>query len=395
MWIFAAALCLLPLFPAFAEDAPLALRLPRSAQGPYSLVERSDWSRYDNGKYTGHLYREVRASIIPEGTAYRGNFFVMEETLRDMRQRARAVDAIIPVSFHISPEAGLLIDEDRGFPAYRNFPAFPDREISPGDRWTARGTRAVDPLNEGRPLLIPLIAEYEYRGVEDYRGVPVHRISAKYASRETGPPLRVTGTHEVDILLRLSDGVPLMTRDTLDETYVFPDGRTLRFRGFTLTFGATLLPLDRETLRVLSRGPQSTEGGRPFGEGALSADSGIAVGEVDGGLRLTIKDIRFQPDSDEMLASEGPRLELLAQILREIPNRTFLVEGHTAAVGQAAGELALSVRRARRMVDELTRRGLGADRFIYKGWGGTKPLGDNATEEGRRLNRRVTITILE
>jgi outer membrane protein OmpA-like peptidoglycan-associated protein len=47
------------------------------------------------------------------------------------------------------------------------------------------------------------------------------------------------------------------------------------------------------------------------------------------------------------------------------------------------------------MIEELAARGIPAGRFIYKGWGGTKPLGDNSSEEGRSLNRRVEITILE
>jgi flagellar motor protein MotB len=55
----------------------------------------------------------------------------------------------------------------------------------------------------------------------------------------------------------------------------------------------------------------------------------------------------------------------------------------------------LSVNRAKRMIDELVRRGIPADRFVYKGWGSQKPLGDNATEDGRIANRRVEITILE
>jgi outer membrane protein OmpA-like peptidoglycan-associated protein len=116
---------------------------------------------------------------------------------------------------------------------------------------------------------------------------------------------------------------------------------------------------------------------------------------VPGGVRLTVKDIRFVPDSDEFLAAEYPRLDKIAQALEQIPDRTFLVEGHTAAIGRAQGEMDLSLRRAKRMVDELVSRGISASRFLYKGWGGTQPLGDNATEEGRSLNRRVEITILE
>jgi outer membrane protein OmpA-like peptidoglycan-associated protein len=55
----------------------------------------------------------------------------------------------------------------------------------------------------------------------------------------------------------------------------------------------------------------------------------------------------------------------------------------------------LSLQRAKRMVDEMVSRGIPAERFIYKGWGGAKPIGDNTSDEGRRSNRRVEITILE
>jgi hypothetical protein len=149
MWILVTTLLLLPLSPAFSQEAVVAgaVRLFREAQGPYSLVEKSDWSRYDNGKYIGHVYREVRSSIIPQGTVYRGNFFVLEETLRDMRQSARAVDEVIPVSFRIEGERGLSLIRQgmtgvsrrsgifRPFPRRRSPPAQngPPRE---NGRWT-------------------------------------------------------------------------------------------------------------------------------------------------------------------------------------------------------------------------------------------------------------------
>jgi outer membrane protein OmpA-like peptidoglycan-associated protein len=169
----------------------------------------------------------------------------------------------------------------------------------------------------------------------------------------------------------------MMMRDNLDETYTWPDSTTVRFRGFTLTFGQSKVPFNPE----------------PVISSIKTKD--IEVTTVPEGLRLTIKDIRFIADSDAFLPEEQPRLDLIAQTLKQIQDRTILVEGHTAAVGRPDGELELSIQRAKRMVDELTRRGIGADRFIYKGWGGTKPLGDNSNDEGRRLNRRVEITILE
>jgi outer membrane protein OmpA-like peptidoglycan-associated protein len=174
-----------------------------------------------------------------------------------------------------------------------------------------------------------------------------------------------------------------MMRDNLDDTYTWPNGFTVRFRGFTLTFGDGLVPLDKE---AIVRGAKRS---------VFSEDSGIDVSSVPEGVKLIIKDIRFEPDSDEILASERPRLGMIAGVLRESPDRNFLVEGHTAARGRPAGEMELSVRRAKRMAAELADLGIPIERFIYKGWGGTKPLGDNTTDEGRRLNRRVEITILE
>jgi outer membrane protein OmpA-like peptidoglycan-associated protein len=402
------------------------------------MVERSDWSRYDNGKYVGHVYREVRASIVPslttrgEAFLYQGNFFVLEETLRDLRQSARGLNAVIPVSFEVHRNGGLRIEDDQGFPSLRGFPAFPPEAVGPGSKWTARGSRVVDPLNQGTPVVVPLVAEYEYRGIEVYRDIPVHRIAAKYASRYTGTAgggqfHDLRGSHNVDILLRVADGLPLLIRDNLDETFAWPDGSTVRFRGFTLIFGEGTIPMNRETL-ISSLGatlgssknaapapqnptPASPVVPLPAPPAAPPAPSsvpanppnpplpesipGIDMKAVPEGVRLTIRDIRFVPDSEEFLPAERPRLDLIAQALRDIPGRTFLVEGHTAAVGLPAGEKELSVGRAKRMVDELVRRGIPADRFIYKGWGGEKPLGDNAGEEGRRLNRRVEITILE
>jgi outer membrane protein OmpA-like peptidoglycan-associated protein len=148
-------------------------------------------------------------------------------------------------------------------------------------------------------------------------------------------------------------------------------------------------PPTTQTIPVPSAGPSGDLNTSGF------QDSSIDLTPVPEGIRLTIKDIRFVADSAEFLPSEKSRLDLIATALKQIPERTFLVEGHTAAIGRSSGEMELSVERAKRMVDELVMRGISADRFIYKGWGGTKPVGDNSTDAGRSANRRVEITILE
>jgi outer membrane protein OmpA-like peptidoglycan-associated protein len=374
-----------------AQDAGQFISLYR---GPYTMVERSDWSRYDNGKYTGHVYREVRASVLPVeagGELYRGNFLVLEETLRDMRQSARKADMLIPVSFTVQPDGEFSIAEDRGFPSYRGFPSFPAEKIRPGAKWTAPAVRAVDPLNEGLPLLVSIMVDYEYKGIEEYQGTPAHRVVAKYASRyppiippaEQGPPNgdysfdKLQGNHQLDILLRVSDCIPLLIRDYLDETFVLKNAVTLRFRGFTLIFFQGSVPLNREEIIA------------PVDERQF------AVENVPEGIRLTVKNIGFMPDSADFLPSEQSRIDLIAQTLSRVSGRFFLVEGHTAAVSRPNEEMELSIQRAKRVIEELVRRGIPEEKFAYKGWGGTRPVADNSTEEGRSSNRRVEITILE
>ena len=411
--------------------------------GAYSILERSDWLRYNNGRYVGLVRHEVRATILPRpaqeqsGAAnnvffYQGNFFVLQNTLRDMRQSAQPVDAVIPVSFEMRENGAVIIEDDQGYPAMRGFPTFPAQNVTPGFKWRAPGSRAADPLNLGTPLISPFTAEYEYRGVEQYQNILVHRIYATYAVRHQNSAYapdgyaRVMGSHKVDILIRAEDGFPVFMRDYIDETYTMADGSTVQFKGFTLTFGAMIIPMDREsvitsvgnTLRIpelpnpevtvvppppvvpqtpvppVSEAEDRVTVPPPVNPGGLEG-SAIDLTPVPQGIRLTVRNILFAPDSAEFLPAERPRLDLIAEALKQIPDRTFLVEGHTAATGRPDGEMALSIERARRMVDELVRRGISADRFIYKGWGGTRPVGDNAANEGRSANRRVEITILE
>ena len=128
---------------------------------------------------------------------------------------------------------------------------------------------------------------------------------------------------------------------------------------------------------------------------AIAPKNNMVFEETPAGLRLSVRDIKFKADSDEILPSEKSRLDEIAEVLKLAPNSQFLIEGHSAAVGNPGGEQKISELRAKKIAQELSARGIAAGKFICKGHGGNKPIAGNETAEGRAQNRRVEITILE
>ena len=106
-------------------------------------------------------------------------------------------------------------------------------------------------------------------------------------------------------------------------------------------------------------------------------------------------DLKFIPDSPDLLPAETPRIQKIAEMLEEIIQNdefTILVEGHTADLGKPVGQMNLSIERTRTVMNALIQEGIPEKLFTYKGYGATKPIADNKTEEGRAQNRRVDIT---
>lgn len=128
---------------------------------------------------------------------------------------------------------------------------------------------------------------------------------------------------------------------------------------------------------------------------AQTETEGVGISEGGRGVTLTIYGIRFIADSPEILPEEEGRIAEIARTLAAANQSvTFLVEGHTASVGRPAGELQLSIERADAIASRLQAAGISAERISTAGYGGTRPVADNSTNEGRAQNRRVEITVL-
>jgi len=91
--------------------------------------------------------------------------------------------------------------------------------------------------------------------------------------------------------------------------------------------------------------------------------------------------------------SEGV-LQQIVQLLQQNPTLKLRVEGHTDNQGAAAANQTLSDKRAQAVVAWLTAHGVPASRLVAKGFGASKPIADNATEDGRAKNRRVELAKL-
>ena len=106
-------------------------------------------------------------------------------------------------------------------------------------------------------------------------------------------------------------------------------------------------------------------------------------------------DLKFEADSPKLLESEQEKVKNLAENLKKINADnayTILIEGHTADINKPEGQMKLSIERTQTIIEELVKNGLERSIFTYRGYGGTQPVADNSTEEGRAQNRRVIIT---
>ena len=103
--------------------------------------------------------------------------------------------------------------------------------------------------------------------------------------------------------------------------------------------------------------------------------------------------IEFATASAAISERSFPLLDQLAAAAAQCPGQVR-VEGHTDSVGNAAYNEKLSRERARAVQNALTSRGFPAARISSEGFGASRPVADNATEEGRARNRRIEFHVM-
>ncbi|MEM5947764.1 OmpA family protein [Spirochaetia bacterium 38H-sp] len=404
---------------AFSQTA---YRLPDEVK----IVEKHNYSHSINGRYVGHIYRELRGRLKKKGSVYKGTAYFLESLTHLAPSVPQRVDNEVKVSYMPDASSDFL----ELFPTYKAIPFLPAEGIVTGEPWRGFGYVGVDPLGTGDVKNIRVYVEYRYAGTQEYQGRQVHVVSGQFALRfsddRVNGLIKSEGKHLLTVYVT-EYGEPVFIKDSFDDNFLFSDKTSVKNKGFVLVWFYDIVPFDYSStipLIVKSMGDETyvpldtkkpdasvskykekTTGDEDKDAEAIDNETDKqffaklndqdSVEKTEEGIKITIRSLRFVANSAELLAGEEKKLETLAENLKKIPGRTILITGHTADIGRPTAQKNLSIERAKKIVEQLVNLGVDGSRLIYQGKGGTEPIADNSTEEGRALNRRVEITIME
>jgi len=114
----------------------------------------------------------------------------------------------------------------------------------------------------------------------------------------------------------------------------------------------------------------------------------IEIGET-----VVLNNIFFNSGKYDLKEESFPELKRVVIFLKENPSIKIQISGHTDDINSDSYNLTLSENRAKSVYSFLTQNGISSDRITFKGYGESKPVATNDTDEGRQLNRRVEFTI--
>lgn len=121
----------------------------------------------------------------------------------------------------------------------------------------------------------------------------------------------------------------------------------------------------------------------------------VSVASHEQGSSVSLGDAFFQTGKAALSGPLKEHLVHIARILADEPDISIIVEGHSDSTGDADANVTLSQQRAEAVRSQLISSGIPAARLHARGYGPQRPIADNSTEEGRRLNRRVDLVITE
>jgi outer membrane protein OmpA-like peptidoglycan-associated protein len=106
-----------------------------------------------------------------------------------------------------------------------------------------------------------------------------------------------------------------------------------------------------------------------------------------------LKNIFFDVDKYDLKEKSITELHKIIRFLNENPQIHVEISGHTDNTGNQAYNQQLSEKRAKSVYSYIIESGLNSKRLSWKGYGQSRPITTNDSEEGRQQNRRIEFTI--
>ena len=291
---------------------------------------------------------------------------------------------------------GELLNPDNEFlPTVQNIPCFPKRPVKIGESWQAEGKEVHDcrkMFSMTDAITIPFTATYTYLGDEIVDGVNMNVIDVYYefsqalARRtiESGTYAGASGFAQQKIWWDRQKG----EIDHYIETFMI---KMMDITGVSYTFKSTA---HGEVLDYKSVNNEATVEKLQEKVADLALEN-INISRGNRGLTISLENIQFEPDSNVLLPSEKVKLEKIGSLLKEYSN-DLLITGHTANRGTEKNRQILSEQRAEAVANYLINLGVRDKLHIFtQGKGATEPIASEATEEGRKKNRRVEIILAD
>lgn len=121
----------------------------------------------------------------------------------------------------------------------------------------------------------------------------------------------------------------------------------------------------------------------------------IPLQPIEPGASIVLKNIFFDSKKTDLKPESMAELNSVIKLMIENPNLKILISGHTDNVGKPQDNSMLSTNRALAVINYLlASRQIAKGRLQYKGFGETKPIADNTTEEGKAKNRRTEMSVI-
>lgn len=203
-------------------------------------------------------------------------------------------------------------------------------------------------------------------------------IKGEVKDRETGKPLsgkvKATTKHESGFVINKEKDFT----DGAFEIEVPKKGETdLSFSSKGYTFETITLP-NEEAVDDLSTSPLE-----------------LSLSKVKKGEQLVTNSIHYRVGSANIEPNSLTTLNTILTMMQENPQIRIEIAGHTDSTGSKEFNMRLSQMRAESVASWLIQNGVSSKRISVKGYGDTRPIEDNSTEEGRRKNRRTEIVIVD